>query len=159
MKKRIGIMLAIIPVAAGLVLYRLCDGWTIIEMAARLHSQWGSTNCGHVTNSQYHGETTRADAAITCAQTAYEHRQPFKVIFTGYGNDEEISNTLVANSEGRAIEVFYATGMVTNGYRLLRHRCDLPTHLVIEKDSPYGFPQLHCAEWPPKNLDKDFLLW
>jgi len=44
MKKRIGIMLAIILVAAGLVLYRLCDGWTIIEMAARLHLQWGGTN-------------------------------------------------------------------------------------------------------------------
>jgi hypothetical protein len=158
MKKRIGIMLAIILVAAGLVLYRLCDGWTIIEIAARLHSQWGSTNCGHVTNSRYHGETTRADAAITCAETAYEHRQPFQVIFTGYGTDAEISNTLVANSEGRAIEVFYAPGMA-NEYGLLRHRCDLPTHLVIEKGSPYGFPRLHCAEWPPKNLEKDFLLW
>jgi hypothetical protein len=158
MKKRIGIMLTIILVAAGLVLYRLCDGWTIIEIAARLHSQWGSTNCGHVTNSRYHGETTRADAAITCAETAYEHRQPFQVIFTGYGTDAEISNTLVANSEGRAIEVFYAPGMA-NEYGLLRHRCDLPTHLVIEKGSPYGFPRLHCAEWPPKNLEKDFLLW
>jgi hypothetical protein len=49
MKKRIVIVLAIILLAAGIVLYRLCEGWTIIEMAAKLRSEWESTNCGHVT--------------------------------------------------------------------------------------------------------------
>lgn len=153
MKKRLWIMSAISVLAAGIVAYRLCDGWTVIEIAARLQSDWRGISCGHVTNSLYHGERPSADAAITCAQNALEHHHAFAVIFTGYGIDEEFSNALVTNSKGRAVELFYATGMVTHRNKLLRHRCDFPTRLVVEKDSPYGFPQVHCAEWPPKDLD------
>ena len=153
MKKSLGIVSAILALVAGVVAYRLCDGWTVIEMAARLHSEWGSITCGHVTNSFYHGERPSPDIAITCAQNALEHHHAFRVIFTGYGIDEEVSNALVANSRGKAVEVFYATGMVTNSNKPLSHRCDFPTRLVVEKDSPYGVPRLHCAEWPPKDVD------
>jgi hypothetical protein len=153
MKKRLGIVTAILLLVASVVAYRLCDGWTVIEIAARLHSEWGSTSCGHVTNSFYHGETPSGDAAITCAQNALEHHHAFSVIFSGYGIDEVVSNALVANSKGKAVEVFYATGMVTIRNKLLKHRCDFPTRLVVEKDSPYRFPRLHCTEWPPKDLD------
>jgi hypothetical protein len=153
MKKSLGIVTAILVLVGGVVAYRLCDGWIVIEIAARLHSEWGSTSCGHVTNSFYHGERPSPDVAVTCAQNALEHHHAFSVIFTGYGIDEEVSNALVANSKGKAVEVFYATGMVTNRNKLLRHRCDFPTRLVVEKNSPYGFPRLHCAEWPPKDLD------
>jgi hypothetical protein len=153
MKKSLGIVIAILAVFAGVVAYRLCDRWIVIEIAARLRSEWGSTSCGHVTNSFYHGERLSPDVAITCAQNALEHHHAFSVIFTGFGIDEGISNALVANSKGKAVEVFYATGMVTNRNKLLRRPCDLPTRLVVEKDSPYGFPRLHCAEWPPKDLD------
>ena len=68
MKKRVAIVLAVTLLPAGVVLHRLCDGWTIIEAAAKLHSEWGSTNCGHVTNSSYHGERIRAETAIACVQ-------------------------------------------------------------------------------------------
>lgn len=153
MKKRLGIVAATLVLVAGVVAYRLCDGWTVIQIAARLHSEWGSTSCGHVTNSFYHGERPLPDAAITCAKNALEHHHAFSVIFTGYGIDAEVSNALVANSSGRAVELFYATGMVTNRNKVLRHRCDFPTRLVVEKSSPYTFPRLHCAEWPPKDLD------
>src|SRR5437868_11394550 len=152
MKKRLGIVSAILVLAAGIVAYRLCDGWTVIEIAARLHSEWRRTSCGHVTNSPYHGRRPSADAAITCAQNALEHHHAFSVIFTGYSIDDEVSNALVANSKGEAVEVLYATGAVANRNRLLRRRCDFPTRLVVEKDSPFGFPRLHCAEWPPKDL-------
>jgi hypothetical protein len=153
MNKSVGIAMAILVLLAGVVAYRLLDGWNVIEIAARLDSEWGSTSCGHVTNSYYHGERPSPDAAITCAQNALEHHQAFSMIFTGYGIDEDVSNALMANSKGEAVELFYATGMVTKRNKLLRHRCDFPTRLVVENDSPYGFPRLHCAEWPPKDLD------
>jgi hypothetical protein len=159
MKKRIVIALGVVLLVGGIVLYRLCDGWTIIEMAAKLHSEWGSTNCGHVTNSQYHGETTRADAAIACVQNAFNHHQPFRVIFTGYGIDHEISNALVADSEGNAVELLHATGMAANRNRLLSHHCNLPVRLVTETDSPFGFSRLHCAEWPAGKFGIDIFIW
>jgi hypothetical protein len=151
MKKRLGIVTAILLLAAGVVAYRLCDGWTVIEIAAKLHSEWGSTTCGHVTNTFDHGQEPLPDLAITCAQNALEHRHAFSVIFTGYGIDEEVSNALVANSKGKAVEMSYATGMAANRNKLLKHRCDFPIRLVVEKDSPYRFPRLHCAEWPAKD--------
>ena len=152
-RKSLGIVTAILVAVAAIVSYRFCDGWTVIEIAAKLHSEWGSTSCGHVTNSFYHGERLSPDVAITCAQNALEHHHAFSVIFTGYGIDDDVSNALVANSKGRAVEVFYATGMVVHRNRLLRHRCDFPTRLVVERDSPTAFPRLHCAEWPPKDLN------
>ena len=154
MRKRLAIVIAIVVLVAGIVAYRLCDGWNVIEIAARLHSERGSTRCGHVTNSSYHGERRSPEVAITCAQNALEHHHAFSVIFTGYGIDEEVSNALVANSKGDVVEMFYATGTVTNfKNKLHRHRCDFPTLLVVEENSPYGFPRLHCAQWPPKDLD------
>ena len=152
MKKHIGIAVIIVLLAAVGIAYRLLDGWRVIEIAARLHS-WGSTNCGHVTNSFYHGESTAADIAITCAQQSLERHRAFRVMFTGYGTDEEVSNALIVNSKGTAVEMFYASGMVNNRNKLLRHHCDVPTRFILEKDSPYGFPRLHCAEWPPKDLN------
>jgi hypothetical protein len=158
MKKRVAIVLAVTLLPAGVVLYRLCDGWTIIETAAKLHSEWGSTNCGHVTNSLYHGERIRTETAIACVQNSLERRQPFRVIFTGYGIDDEFSTALVADSKGNAIEVLYETGMGTMRNRgLLRHRCDSPTRLLTEE--AFGFLQLHCAGWPPANLETDYVLW
>lgn len=150
MKKSLGIVIAILVLLAGVVAHRLCDGWAAIEVAARLHSEWGSTSCGHVTNSFYHGERLSPDVAIACAQNALEHHHAFTVIFTGVGIDAEISNALVTSSKGKAVEVFYATGRIP---KLIRRSCDFPTRLVVEKESPYGFPRLHCAEWPPKDLD------
>lgn len=82
------------------------------------------------------------------------------MIFTGHGSDERVSNALVADSDGRIIELFYATGMVTPR-GLLKRRCDPHIGLAVEDDSPYGFPRLHCAPWPPREvkISRDFLLW
>jgi hypothetical protein len=157
MKKRVAIVLAVTLLPAGVVLYRLCDGWTIIETAAKLHSEWGSTDCGHVTNSSYHGERIMDETAIACVQNSLERRHPFRVTFTGYGIDDEISTALVADSKGNAIELLYGTGMVTMRNRLLRHHCDSPTRPLTEE--AFGFLQLHCAEWPPANLETDYVLW
>jgi len=149
--KRLGAVFATLMLLAVVVAYRLCDAWMVIEIVTRFHSERGSTNCGHVTNSTYHGERPSAEAAIACAQSALEHHRAFNVIFTGYGIDEEVSNALVADSDGKVAEILYATGAVMNRNRLLRHRCDFPTHLLIEKDSPFGFARLHCVERPPTN--------
>jgi hypothetical protein len=153
MKKRVGIVTAILILVSGFAAYRLRDGWTVIEIAARLRSEWGSTSCGHVTNSSYHGERPPPAIAITCAENALDQHHPFRVIFTGYGIDAEVSNALVADSKGKVVEVFYATGMVSDRNKLSIHRCDFPARLIVEEDPPYGFPRLHCAEWPPKDLD------
>lgn len=152
MKKILGTVTAILALLAGVVVYRLYDGWAALEIASRLHSEWGSTSCGHVTNSYYRGERPSPGVAIACAQNALEHHHAFNVIFTGVGIDAEISNALVANSKGKAVEMFYATGMATNRNKLLTRPSNFPTRLIVEKESPYGFPRLHCAEWPPKDL-------
>jgi hypothetical protein len=158
MKKRVAFVLAVTLLSAGVVLHRLCDGWIIIETAAKLHSKWESTNCGHVTNSSYHGERIRVETAIACVQNSLERRYPFRVTFTGYGIDDELSTALVADSKGNAIEVIYETGMgrlMPN--KLLRHHFDSPTRLFTEE--AFGFLQLHCAGWPPATLETDYVLW
>ncbi len=156
MKKALLATLAILLLVAGLVIYRICvrlrqDTWTVIELYTIAYSERGSAQCGHVTNSFYHGSRVDPQIAITCAQTALANHRAFTLMYTGYGTDEGISSAIIARKDGTAEEIFYATGTVDVGNRLVKHRCDFPTRLVIEKDSPFGFPRLHCAEWPPIN--------
>jgi hypothetical protein len=126
-----------------------------IDIAAHFHSQRGSTDCGHVVAPDY----PAAQAAIQCALTAHEQGQPFVVIFSGHGIDEQISNALVGDSNRSAVELLYATGMVTNSGTLLKHRCAVPAEIELESDSPYHIPRLHCSPWPHTRFDKDYLFW
>lgn len=147
MKKSFAIAFAVL-VLVGLAIHSLrSDGWAVTELFTTLYSERGSIHCGHATNSPYHGPTPKPEAVIACAQNAQENHRAFTVMFTAYGTDDEISNALVVHKNGTAVEIFYE-----NGKKLVRHHCDSPTRLVIERDSPLGFPRLHCAEWPPREL-------
>jgi hypothetical protein len=143
----------------GFCVYRFYYVLPVIEWAAWLRSERGSIKCGLVTNSFDRSGATAAQAAIACAQSALEQHRPFLLIFTGHGIDERMSSALVGDSKGNAIELFYATGMVAPRNMLVKQRCEMPTRLEKEESSGYGFPQLHCAPWPPKTLTRDFLFW
>jgi len=99
------------------------------------------------------------NAAIQCALGAHVRRQPFYITFDVYGIDEQISNGIVGDSQGNAIEIFYASGMVTSpANTLLRYRCPTPTRLQLA--SPViSIPRLHCEPLPPATLEKDHIFW
>src|SRR5258708_8855278 len=152
MKKSFALAFAVV-LAGGFAIHRLrTDGWAVTELFTTLYSERGSIHCGHATNSPYHGPTPKPEAVIACAQNAQESHRALTVMFTAYGTDDEISNALIVRKNGTAVEIFYAVGTVETGKTLVRHHCDSPTRLVIEKGSPVGFPRLHCAEWPPREL-------
>lgn len=126
-----------------------------IQRVTRFHAETGSIDCGTVTNYSGNGNTS-----IQCAQSAREQGRPFFVIFMGHGIDEHTSNALRVDAGGRAIELFHGSGMVTLPQnRVMKHDCDSPVQLLVESRSPYGFPRLHCAPWPPSQIKRDFLLW
>jgi hypothetical protein len=93
MKKSFAMIFVVVVLVGGLVFHRIRDNsWTVTELFTKLYSEWGSTHCGHVTNSHYHGPTSNPEAAIECVQTALKNRHAFTVMFTGYGTDDEISS-------------------------------------------------------------------
>jgi len=145
--------LAILSIALGLVGYQGYKSIPWIDVAAHVHSQRGTIECGYVV------VPAAAQAAITCAISAHEHHQPFTVIFTVYGIDEIISNAVVGDSRGGASEIVYATGMVSHPNTLLRRRCDLPVQLQVEPPTVYPIPRLHCAPLSNAAFERDRLLW
>jgi hypothetical protein len=160
MKKPRAAALIIVLILVSFLLYRLHDRLPVIDWAAHLHAARASIECGHATNSARQGAVS-LDAAINCALSANEARRPFIVIFTEYGTDEQISNAVIRDAKGNAIELLYATGAVGRDERnkLLKHRCNSPTQLQVEQKSSHAFPRLHCAPWPPDRFDRDFILW
>ena len=106
-------------------------------------------------------------ACLTLIQTqrfnvrcpAHERRQPFYITFDVYGVDEQISNGIVGDSQGNAIEIFYASGMVTPpANTLLCHRCPTPTRLKLEYPV-ISIPRLHCEPTVAHTLEKDRIFW
>ena len=136
-------------------------GWRVytrlpwIRIAARVHAEHGALNCGDV---KYSEGRKAATAAINCAMAAQAERRPFRVTFSVPGTDEAVYHALVGDSQGGAVELMYAIGMVETHDTLLQHRCSSPVQLQIE-DNPYGIPLLHCAPWPPNRFERDWLLW
>src|SRR2546421_7973392 len=155
MTKRRGLVLVVVFVVLAFVGYARYERFPWIDAAAYAHSERGSANCGHIVEPDYQA----AQAAINCATSAHQQRRPFVVIFSVHGIDEQISNAIVGDSKANALEIMYATGMVTNANMLLRHRCNVPVQLQIQEATAYRIPRLHCAPWPPAEFEKDHLLW
>lgn len=129
-----------------------------VQWAARWHAQRGSINCGHLTTADGVPHID-PNAAIQCALRAHERRQPFYITFDVYGVDEQISNGIVGDSQGNAIEIFYASGMVTPpANTLLRHRCPTPTRLKLEYPV-ISIPRLPCEPTAAHSLEKDRIFW
>jgi len=149
------LIVVIVIILLGLLLYRLdrLNLLPVIEYAAYLHSERGSTDCGHVKN---HARGLGSDerSAFACASSASERHRPFTVILTESGIDETISTAIIGDSKGKAIQLFYATGMVDRTHTLLKHRCSQPTQLVLRAE----VVQLYCLPWPP-TAERDFMFW
>lgn len=126
-----------------------------IDVAASIHSQRGSIDCGHV----FEPDARAAQAAIDCVMSASESGRPFVVIFSVHGIDEGVSNAVVSNSKGNGVELLYATGMVSDANTIWKHRCDAPLQLLIEPPTSYRISRLHCAPWPSSEFARDRLLW
>ena len=117
-------VLVIALILLGLLLYGWYGRLPVIDWAARLHSVPASIDCGHATNSAYRSEeAVSVDAAINCALSANEAGRPFMVIFTEYGTDEQMSNAVIRDANGNAIELLHATGAAGREERskLLKH--------------------------------------
>src|ERR1051326_7232369 len=108
-----------------------------LELAAHLHAQRGSIDCGHIFSRELH-----TDTGVQCAQSTHKNRHPFVVIFTVNGVDSDFfSDALIEDSQGKAIEIFYATGMVRHPNTLLRHTCATPVQFQVESSD---ISLLHC---------------
>ena len=64
-----------------------------IDVAASVHLQRGSLNCGHILEP----DKKAAKAAIDCAMSARENDRSFVVIFSVHGIDEQVSNAVVGD--------------------------------------------------------------
>ncbi len=126
-----------------------------IDVAASIHSQRGSVDCGHV----FEPDAKAAQAAIDCAMSARESGRSFVVVFSVHGIDERVSNAVRGDSKGYGTELFYASGTVKDANTLLKHRCDAPLQLQLDPPTTYHIPRLHCAPWPATDIAKDRLLW
>ena len=141
-----------------LALYRWRDRFPWVQWAAYWHAQHSSINRGHLTTADGVPHID-PNAAIQCALGAHAARQPFYITFDVYGIDEQISNGIIGDSQGKAIEIFYASGVVTPpAHTLLRYRCPLPTRLQPDP-STYGIPRLHCEPRANRSLEQDQLFW
>ena len=148
-------LLIILLVIFGVVAYRCYQRVPWIDVAASIHSQRGSVNCGHV----FEPDAKAAQAAIDCVTSAYGSGRPFVVVFSVHGIDQNVSNAVVGDSKGSGIELFYATGMVHDANTLLKRRCGAPFQLQVDRPTTYQIPRLHCVPWPPTEVAKDRLLW
>jgi hypothetical protein len=138
--------------------YRWYDRFPWVQWAAYWHAQRGSINCGHLTTADGMPHIDR-NAAIQCAMRAHERRQPFYITFDVDGIDEEISNGIIGDAQGNAVEIFYASGIVTPpANTLLRYWCPTPTRLQLE--SPViGIPRLHCEPRAAHSPEKGHIFW
>jgi hypothetical protein len=156
MRKRLAVLTLLMAALAAALVYSY-ERLPVIQWATRFHAEKDSIDCGYVAGSSCLSDShANAEAALKCALDANEHHLPFSVIFTGCGIDEQISNAVIGDSRGNAIELVYGTGMVRPRHTLLKHGCK---QLQVEQTSPYGFPRLHCAPWPPTRLEEDYILW
>lgn len=159
MAKRLAIALLVIFAAMALFLaYRWYDRFPWLEASVRVHSDKGSTNCGHLTNSGYEAHPD-ANVVINCVISAHQQRLPFFVTLSFHGVDEQFNSAIVGDSKGRAIEIFYGVGMVERPNTLLRRRCEMSDQFIVERETPSGIPELHCQPWPPPALEADHILW
>ena len=141
-----------------LTLYRGYDRFPWVQWAAYWHTQRGSINCGHLTMADGVPHID-PNAGIQCALRAHQRRRPFYITFDVYGIDEQVSNGIIEDSRGNAIEIFYASGIVTPPRNtLLRLRCLPPVRLRIEPATNYGIPRLHCEARRAAVLERDYLL-
>jgi hypothetical protein len=145
--------LAIFVLGLGVLAYRAYQILPWIDIAAYAHSQRSNTDCGHVSIP------LEAQRAIDCALSAQQQHLPFTVILTVHGIDDKVSNAVVGYSDGRATEIIYASGMVTNRNTLLKHRCDAPAQLQVEPATNYRIPRLHCAPLSRAAFSRDWLVW
>jgi hypothetical protein len=158
MAKRIAIGLVVI--CAAVVLFLACRGYgrfPWLEVSVRAHSERGSTNCGHLTNSGY--ANPDPDTVIHCVASAHQQRRPFFVILSFRGVDEQFNSAIVGDSKGQAIEIFYGVGMVERPNTLLRRHCDPLDQIIVQRETIYDIPQLHCRPWPPAALERDHIFW
>ena len=158
MSKRVWAALAVLVIGTIAVpAYRWYSRFPWVQWAAYWHAQRDSINCGHLTTADGVPHID-PNAAIQCALGAHVRRQPFYTTFDVYGIDEQISNGIVGDSQGNAIEIFYASGMVTPANTLLRYRCPTPARLQL--DSPViGIPRLHCEPRVAHSPEKDHIFW
>src|ERR1700693_5814278 len=84
--RRAGLLIPL--VLFGLIAYWCYQRVPWIDVAASIHSQRGSIDCGHVIEPDING----ARSAIDCAVSAREKGRPFVVIFSVHGIDEHVSN-------------------------------------------------------------------
>jgi hypothetical protein len=152
-KTRAGVVFLVL---LGTLIYRMY-GWRIpwIKIDAYVRAKRGAVRCGDVTN---HGGDD-VEGAVNCALSAHKSRRPFVIIFTVSGIDERISSAVVGDSDGNAVEILYMEGMFRKRDTLLRHVCSIPARLELERSSPYEIPRVHCAPWPPPDLEKDYIFW
>ena len=155
MTRRRALVLLVVLVLLGFVVYRSYILLPWIDVAAFVHSQRGSIDCGHV----FEPSEGNGQAFIDCAASAQQHHRPFIAIFTVGGGDDETSNAVVVDSKGNAVEIVYKTGYVTDPDVLLRHRCNAPVQLQIDDPATVLRPRIHCAPWPPTQFERDHLLW
>jgi hypothetical protein len=145
---------------ASIAIYIWRDRLPIMRMAVRAHAARGSIDCGTVSNIGWINAEEPGRAAVNCAVSAAKQHKPFYVVFTEYGADVRISHALISDGSGRSIQLVYASGTV-NSHALWKSRCEEPLKVVVEETTPYSFPRVHCAPWPPSEdrLSRDFLLW
>jgi len=147
--------LIVVLAVCGFVAYRCYQHVPWIDVAAYVHSQRGSIDCGHISEPHIND----AEAAIHCAISARQNGRPVAVIFSVYGTDERVSNAIVGDAKGNGLELFYGTGMLENANKLLKHSCAAPIQLQVDTSTSYHIPRLHCAPWPSRQLQRDHLLW
>lgn len=159
MSKRLTNALVVTFAAITLLLfYRWYDRFPWLEASVRFHSESGSTNCGHLTNSGYeaHPDST---AVIHCIESAHQQHHPFFVTLSLHGVDDFYSSAIVGDSKGQAIELFYWSGMVIRANELLRRRCNVSNQLLFVIGDRGDIPQPHCNPWPPPALERDHIFW
>jgi len=123
-------LLIILLIVFGVLGYWCYQQVPWIDVAASIHSQRGSVDCGHVSEP----DAKAAQAAIDCAMSAHESGRSFAVVFSVHGIDERVSNAVVGDSKGNGTELFYVTGMVNDANTLLKHRSAMPPVLEIVRN-------------------------
>jgi hypothetical protein len=157
MVKRLAIALLVVLAAMTLFLaYRWYDRLPWLEASMRVHSEKGSTNCGHLTNSMVE-EIPDSTAVFNCVESAHQEHRPFFVTLSVYGIDDYYSSAIVGDSKGEAIEIFYWSGVVVRANKLFRRRCNVSGQFLVLTGETGGI--FHCYPWPPVALERDHIFW
>ena len=131
MAKRLAFVLLLIFAAICLFLaYRWYDNLPWLEASISFHSERGSTNCGHLTNSGY-GTHPDSASVIHCVESAHRQHRPFFVTLSIVGGDAFFSSAIVGNSKGDAIEIFYWSGYVIRANKLFKRRCNVSGQFLV----------------------------